>query len=80
MSESTWGEMAGALGNALGGVILFLEAAVLFPGLLPVVALAAVVLVPFALLGLVLAIVVGVPVAAVRLGVRAVRGARTSGR
>ena len=62
----SWGDIAGGLGNALGGVILALQAAVIAPGLLPFVALTAVALLPFVVLGAVLALPVAVMVGAWR--------------
>ena len=62
----SWAEIAGGIGNAFGGMILALEAAVLLPGLLPLVALTIVALVPFVVLGGIVAL----PVALVVFGVR----------
>jgi hypothetical protein len=67
-SSPSWADIGGGLGNACGGIILPLEAAVLFPGLLPLIALTAVALVPFMVLGAVLAL----PLALV-VGVRRLR-------
>ena len=62
----SWAQIVGGIGDAFGGLILALEAAVLIPGLLPIVALTAVVLVPFLLLGAVLALPVALAVGAWR--------------
>ena len=69
----SWAELTSGLGAACGGLILGLEAAIVFPGLLPAVALGALLLLPFVVVGAVAAIVVGVPVAAIRLAARALR-------
>jgi hypothetical protein len=65
----SWPEIAGGIGNALGGLILALQAAVLVPGLLPFAALTAVVLVPFLVLGALLALAVAVVVGVWRAAV-----------
>jgi hypothetical protein len=69
----TWAGVAGELGNALGGLLLGLQAAVVIPGLLPCVLLALLIVLPFLLAGAVLAALVAVPVGAVRLTAAAVR-------
>src|ERR671923_1425789 len=63
----TWAGMAGELGNAFGGLILGLQAAVVIPGLLPCLLLALLIVLPFIVAGAVLAVLVAVPVGAVRL-------------
>jgi len=72
-ATQTWGEVTGALGAAVGGLILPLQAAIVIPGLLPGVALAVLLVLPIVVLGAVAAVVVGVPLAAGRLVYRAVR-------
>jgi hypothetical protein len=72
-TSRTWPSVAGELGNALGGVILGLQAAVVIPGLLPCVLLAVLIVLPFLVLGGVLAVLIAVPVGVVRLAVAAVR-------
>jgi len=62
----SWAEIAGGTGNALGGLILGLQAAVLVPGLLPMVALTAVGLLPFVVLGALVALPVALVVGAWR--------------
>jgi hypothetical protein len=69
----SWPSMAGELANALGGLLLGLEACVVVPGLLPAVAIGVVLALPIVAIGLVAAVVLGISVAAVRLVVRAAR-------
>jgi hypothetical protein len=72
-TSRSWPGMAGELGNALGGLILGLQAAVVIPGLLPCVLLAVLIVLPFLVAGAVLAVLVAVPVGAVRLMAAVVR-------
>jgi hypothetical protein len=72
-TSPSWPGLAGELGNAFGGLILGLQAAVVIPGLLPCVLLALLIVLPFLVAGAVLAALVAVPVGAVRLTAAAVR-------
>ena len=54
-TSRSWPDVAGELGNALGGLILGLQAAVVIPGLLPCVLLAVLIVLPFLVAGAVLA-------------------------
>ena len=63
----SWGELGGGLGDALGGVILALQAFVIVPGLLGGLLLGALLFLPFVAVGVVAAVLIGVPLGAVRL-------------
>jgi hypothetical protein len=67
----SWSDIVGGIGEALGGIILALEAAVVFPGLLPIVALTAVALLPFVVLGAVVALPVALALGVWRAAARA---------
>jgi hypothetical protein len=69
----SWPDVAGELGNAFGGLILGLQAAVVIPGLLPCILLALLIVLPFLVAGAALAALVAIPVGAVRLAAAAVR-------
>jgi hypothetical protein len=78
-SPATVASLADGLGQAFGGLLLWLQAAVVIPGLIPGVALTVLLLLllPFVALAVVAAVVVGVPLGAVRLVARARRRRRS---
>jgi hypothetical protein len=76
-APATVATLAGGLGHAFGGMLLWLQAAVVIPTLIPGVALTVLLLLPFIALAVVATVVVGLPLGAVRLATRA-RRRRTS--
>ena len=63
----SWAELGGGLGDALGGLILALQAFVIVPGLLGGLLLGALLVLPFVAVGAVAGVLIGVPLGALRL-------------